>query len=483
MPATASSAAAAAAEPPEALPRTLADLRASGHVRAGVKDEVRAALLARMRSGAARFPGMVGFDATVLPRLERALLARQDVVLLGERGQGKSRLLRAVGGLLDAWTPVVRGCPLNDHPYAPVCPACRRAAAEQGDALPVDWLHRGERYREKTATPDTSVGDLIGDIDPARLAEGRSLGDPESVHYGLLARANRGVAALNELPDLPARTQVALFGVLEERELQVRGHALRMPLDLLVVATANPVDYTDRGRIVTPLKDRFGAELRTHYPVDLDDEIALIRQEAGDLGEACVPAHVVEAAARFTRLVRGADAVDARSGVSARFGIGAVRTAAASAERRAALAGEKAPTARVCDLAGAVHALAGKVEFAHGEEDRAAEHLEHLLRRAVAETFRARLDTADLDPLVRHFAAGGTALAGADATAADVLGPLPALPLAADAGAPPLGAAQSAGSDGAAAAAAALALEGLYLTRRLSKSPVPGAEDTAAYQT
>ena len=284
----------------------------------------------------------------MLPQLERAILAGHDMVLLGERGQGKTRLIRTLAGLLDEWTPVVAGCEINDHPYAPVCARCLRLAAELGDELPVSWRHRDERYGEKLATPDTSVGDLIGDIDPVKVAEGRTLGDPETIHYGLVPRTNRGIFCLNELPDLAERIQVALLNVLEERDIQVRGYALRLPLDLLLVASANPEDYTNRGRIITPLKDRFGAEIRTHYPL-----VAGRRAGADPAGGAarlgrrgrrarCCPTHLVEVIARFTRLVRASPAVDARSGVSARFAIAAAETVAASAVRRAAITGEDA---------------------------------------------------------------------------------------------------------------------------------------------
>ncbi|MET9067367.1 sigma 54-interacting transcriptional regulator, partial [Streptosporangium sandarakinum] len=345
-------------------PRTLRELRASGHIHRTVKAEIRENLLARLRSGEPRFQGIVGFDDTVLPQLERALLAGHDLVLLGERGQGKTRLIRTVAGLLDEWTPVVDGCEINDHPYAPSCVRCRRLAGELGEELPVSWRHRDERYGEKLATPDTSVGDLIGDVDPIKIAEGRTLGDPETVHYGLVPRSNRGVFSVNELPDLAERIQVALLNVLEERDIQVRGYNLRLPLDLLLIASANPEDYTNRGRIITPLKDRFGAEIRTHYPLSIETELSLIRQEADlDHVGADLPDHLIETIARFTRLVRESTAVDSRSGVSARFSIAAAETAAASAVRRAALTGEERAVARVADLPGIVHTLRGKVEF------------------------------------------------------------------------------------------------------------------------
>src|SRR5436305_2868261 len=299
---------------PVPSPTTLGDLRASGHQQRSVKAELRDNLLDRMRSGEDRFPGIVGFDETVLPQVERALLAGHDVVLLGERGQGKTRLIRTLVQLLDEWTPVVAGCEINDHPYEPVCVRCRRLVAEEGDGTPVAWKHRTDRYAEKLATPDVSVGDLIGDVDPIKVAEGRVLGDPETVHYGLVPRTNRGIVAINELPDLAERIQVPLLNVLEERDIQVRGYTLRLPLDLLLVASANPEDYTNRGRIITPLKDRFGAEVRTHYPLRVADEIDMVRQEAELVARA--PRHVVEVRSRWTRMVRESSSVDQRSGVS-----------------------------------------------------------------------------------------------------------------------------------------------------------------------
>src|SRR5262249_26562721 len=370
---------------------TLGELRASGHRYEAVKEEIRRNLLTRMRVGEERFPGIIGFGNTVVPHMERALLAGHDTMLLGERGQGKTRLIRTLPELLDEWTPAVAGCEINDHPYQPVCARCQRLAAEQGDALPVTWRHRSERYGEKLATPDTSVGDLIGDIDPVKVAEGRTLGDPETIHYGLIPRTNRGVFCLNELPDLAERIQVSLLNVLEERDIAVRGYALRLPLDLVLVASANPEDYTNRGRIITPLKDRFGAEIRTHYPLSLDDELAVVRQEAkivwgGENPDGVLPRHLTEVIARITRLVRTSAAVDVRSGVSARFAIAAAEAVVAAAVRRAAISGEQQPVARICDLPAVVSTLRGKVEFEVSEEGREAEVLEHLLRRATAET-------------------------------------------------------------------------------------------------
>jgi magnesium chelatase subunit I len=448
---------------------TLGDLRASGHEYRTVKEEIRQNLLDRLRAGQDPFPGIIGFGDTVLPHLERALIAGHDIILLGERGQGKTRLIRTLGGLLDEWTPVVAGCEINDHPYAPVCARCVRLAGELGDELPVAWWGRDERYGEKLATPDTSIGDLIGDIDPVKVAEGRTLGDPETIHYGLVPRTNRGIFSLNELPDLAERIQVSLLNVLEERDIGVRGYAMRLPLDLLLVASANPEDYTSRGRIITPLKDRFGAEIRTHYPRTLDDELALIAQEAELPSSAEIPEHLIEVIARFTRLVRDSPAVDSRSGVSARFAIAAAESAAASAVRRAALTADDAPVpvARVCDLAPVVPTLRGKVEFEVSEEGREEDLLAGMLRRAIADTFRAHLGSADLSGLLARFDDGSTVEAGEAVPAADLLrrtGEVPGLAkimerLGMDGGE----------SFGHAAAALEFALEGLYLMRRLSK--------------
>ena len=459
---------------------TLAGLRASGHEYRGVKAEIRANLLAMMRAGHDPFPGIVGFGQTVLPHLERALIAGHDIILLGERGQGKTRLIRTLVGLLDEWTPVIAGCEISDHPYRPGCARCRRLAADLGDDLPVTWRNASERYGEKLATPDTSVGDLIGDIDPVKVAEGRTLGDPETIHFGLVPRTNRGIFSLNELPDLAERIQVSLLNVMEERDIGIRGYALRLPLDLLLVASANPEDYTNRGRIITPLKDRFGAEIRTHYPLSLTDELTLIRQEAEVSAGAELPDHLVEVIARFTRGVRDSPAVDARSGVSARFAIAAAESATASAVRRSALAGpaSEPPVARVCDLPAVVSTLRGKVEFEVSEEGREEEVLGAMLRRAIADTFRSRLGSVDLSGLLAKFDEGGTVESGELVPAADLLqriGDVPGLAkimsrLGMDGGE----------SFGHAAAALEFTLEGLYLMRRLSKD---SADGTSVYRT
>ncbi len=444
---------------------TLGELRESGHELKTLRTELRDNLLAKLRAGDDPWPGLHGFEDTVIPQLERALLAGHDVVLLGERGQGKTRLLRTMVGLLDEWSPVIAGSELGEHPYEPITHASRRRAVEEGDRLPVDWRHRDERYAEKLATPDTSVADLIGDVDPMKVAEGRSLGDPETIHYGLIPRSHRGIVAINELPDLAERIQVAMLNVMEERDIQIRGYVVRLPLDVLVVASANPEDYTNRGRIITPLQDRFGAEIRTHYPTELDAEVAVIRQEASLVAD--VPDHLVEILARFTRNLRESSSVDQRSGVSARFAIAGAETVAASALHRATRQGEDEAVARVVDLETAVDVLGGKIEFETGEEGREHEILTHLLRTAVAETVRAHLRGLDFALLVEAIEAGAMVTTGEQVTARDFLTGLPVLGESElyDEVCDRLGAT----NDGQRAGAIELALEGLYLARRVGK--------------
>jgi magnesium chelatase subunit I len=453
-------------EIPQGLPQTVGELRSAGYRYRSVKEELRENLLARMRSGEPRFPGVVGYDSTVLPEVERAILAGHDMVLLGERGQGKTRLIRSLVDLLDEWTPVLPDSNLNEHPLHPITPGSRRAVAEAGDDQPVAWLHRSMRYGEKLATPDTSVADLIGDVDPIKVAQGRTLGDPETIHFGLVPRTNRGVFAVNELPDLAERIQVSLLNVLEERDIQIRGYQLRLPLDMLLVASANPEDYTNRGRIITPLKDRFGAEIRTHYPLDLDLEIALVQQEAALVAE--VPEHLLEVLARFARGVRESPSVDARSGVSARFAIAAAETVAAAALRRSGLLDETSAVARIGDATSVTSTLRGKVEFESGEEGREVEVLSYLLRTATADTFRARLAGLDLSGFVNLVASGDIIETGELMPATEVLrqiGTVPGLAKVLER----LGMGDAPTRDQA-AAGVEFVLEGLHLTRRMSKA-------------
>ncbi len=423
---------------------------------------MRENLLSALAKGNNPWTGILGFDDTVIPQLERALIAGHDVVLLGERGQGKTRLLRALTGLLDEWTPVIDGAELGEHPYSPITPESIRRAADTGDELPLAWRHRGERYAEKLATPDTSVADLVGDIDPIKVAEGRSLGDPETIAYGLIPRAHRGIVAVNELPDLAERIQVAMLNVMEERDIQVRGYNLRLPLDVLVVASANPEDYTNRGRIITPLKDRFGAEIRTHYPQELDAEVGVISQEAHLAAE--VPDYLLQILARFARSLRESSSIDQRSGVSARFAIAGAETVAASARHRAAVLGEQDPVARIVDLSTVIDVLRGKLEFESGEEGREQAVLEHLLRRATADTAQRLLGGIDVGPIVTAIEHGSPVTTGARVSAREVLAALPEVRAVAE-----IQRRLDARSEGERAAAIELALEALYLAKRIDK--------------
>ena len=461
-------------------PETLGELRRSGYPDRTVKQEVAANAAARLSAGQPLVDGLVGFGDTVLPALETALLAGHDVILLGERGQAKTRILRSLVQLLDDAVPVVAGSDVNDHPYHPFSASARAAVAGHGDATPVAWLPRERRFAEKLATPDIAVADLIGDVDPIKVAEGRHLADEETVHFGLVPRHNRGIVAINELPDLAARIQVALLNVLEERDVQVRGYSLRLPLDLLVVATANPEDYTNRGRIITPLKDRFGAEVRTHYPPTVADEVAVMLAEAAPLGRRAnptlppveVPLFLAEVLAVLTRALRVAPEVSQHSGVSVRFAIGSYETLAASALRRALRTGEEQAVARPVDLVQVLQAGSGKVEFESFEEGREAEILQRLARRATLEVFRRRTARADLSGIVDRFEQGLSVETGDLVAAEDLLAQLDRLP-----GLARLLAALDVEQESPALAAAALefALEGLHLTRRIDRNDVgPG---------
>ena len=453
-------------------PTTIGALRASGYPDRTVKQEIAANAASRLAAGMPVVDGLLGFDETVLPALETALLAGHDIILLGERGQAKSRILRSLVNLLDDEIPIIAGSEVADHPYHPFSAGARALVAEQGDDTPIAWLARDQRFAEKLATPDIAVADLIGDVDPIKVAEGRHLSDEETIHFGLIPRHNRGIVAINELPDLAERIQVALLNVMEERDVQVRGYSLRLPLDLLVVATANPEDYTNRGRIITPLKDRFGSEVRTHYPLELDDEVRVIRQEAVVPATAIavtIPTFMTEVLAAFTRALRASPEVNQRSGVSVRFSTANYETLAASAVRRAVRTGEDHAVARPVDLAQVLSAGLGKIEFETFEEGRESDILERLLRRAVLEVFRRRTAGLDLSGLVRLFD-GGTTVETTDLlSSGDLLAQLDQVPGLARL-MTALGVVDE--SPGTAASALEFTLEGLHLGRRLDRHDV-----------
>src|SRR5215203_4035228 len=376
-------------------PATLGQLRESGWESLPVKEELRRNAVAKIRAGESLFPGVLGFDDTVLPQLENALLAGHDVIFLGERGQAKTRMIRSLIGLLDEELPIIAGSEINDDPYAPVSRPARDLIAEKGEDTPVQRVHRDPRYGEKLATPDTSIADLIGEVDPIKVAEGRYLSDELTLHYGLVPRTNRGIFAINELPDLAERIQVGMLNVLEERDVQIRGYKIRLPLDILLVASANPEDYTNRGRIITPLKDRFGAQIRTHYPLTTELEVAIARQEARPLiAEGLrvgVPDYMVEVVAELSQQARESAHINQRSGVSVRLTVANDETMVANATRRALMQGEADVVPRVCDLTSLGASTLGKVEIEALEEGRVEQILEHLVKAAVLTVFRDRV--------------------------------------------------------------------------------------------
>src|SRR5918993_1278718 len=394
-------------------PATIAELRAAGWRSRTVKDELRSNLLDRLATGAEVLPTVVGFEDTVLPSIENAILAGHDIVFLGERGQAKTRMARLLVGLLDEWLPVVRGGDLNDDPYAPISPAGRALVEELGDDTPIDWLPRDRRYAEKLATPDITIADLIGEVDPIRVAEGRYLSDELTLHYGLIPRANRGIFAVNELPDLAERIQVGLLNILEERDVQIRGFTVRLPLDLFVVASANPEDYTSRGRIITPLKDRLGSQVRTHYPRSLEHEVAIVRQEkhafpARDgIPPVVVPAFMEDLVAELTHLARRSPEISQRSGVSVRVSVANMEVLEAAAIKRAVRLGEPLAAPRISDLGAVLASTTGKVELESiGDEAPEERVVERLITKALYATFSRRVTLDDLDAVVEAFEDG-----------------------------------------------------------------------------
>ncbi len=451
----------------------MGELRASGWRDRTVTEELRANLVARLRDDRPLVADVIGFDESVLPDLERSLLAGHDLILLGERGQAKTRIVRRLVELLDEWAPIVAGCELHSSPDRPLTPHARRQLAEHGDDTPIAWIHREERFNEKLATPDTAVADLIGDVDPIKVAEGRHLSDEGTIHFGLLPRTNRGLFSINELPDLPERIQVALLNVLEERDVQIRGYPLRLDLDVVLVATANPDDYTNRGRIISPLKDRFGSQVRTHYPHTVADEVRIVRQEATAPPaevSVSVPDFMDEVIARLTHQLRDSDEVNQRSGVSVRFTIGAHETMVAGAVRRAVRLGESSAVPRIADLWPLVSSAQGRIEFDTLDEGREEDIVATALRRAILETWRNHLTGVDVGWLVDRFERDGLevvtgALVGARDLLEQVVGD--ARPDGLVDAMAALGV--SSEDPGAAAAVLELLLEGLHLGRRLSK--------------
>lgn len=447
---------------------TLGELRQSGWVDRSVKDEIRSNLMEALVSGVNLFEGIVGFEDSVIPALERAILAGHDMILLGERGQAKTRLIRRLIDLLDEAVPVVEGCEVHDSPLTPICSPCQSRLAEMGDDLPVTWIGRQDRFGEKLATPDTAVADLIGDVDPIKVAEGRYLSDQFTIHYGLVPRAHRGIFSINELPDLPTRIQVSLLNVLEERDIQIRGYNVRLPLDILLIASANPEDYTNRGRIITPLKDRFGSEIRTHYPTDVGHEMEIMLQEAAlpptDV-EVVVPDFMLEILADFTHEVRGSSHINQRSGVSVRFSVANLETMVASSVRRALRTGESRAVPRIADLPPVVYASLGRIEFEVFEEGRELDILMRLLAQSTINVFRDRTVGFDFESLLDLFDGGAIVESGDLVSAESFLAQVDGVDLL------PVAAQRLGVGDDPMMLASVLGflLEGLHLSRRLNK--------------
>jgi magnesium chelatase subunit I len=452
---------------------TLGELRASGWQSRSVKDEVREHAIERIRAGEPLFPRVMGYEHTVLPQLENALLAGHDVIFLGERGQAKTRMIRAITGLLDEWMPIIAGSEINDDPYSPVSKHARDLIGELGEDTPIEWVHRDDRFGEKLATPDTSIADLIGEVDPIKVAEGRYLSDELTLHYGLVPRTNRGIFAINELPDLAERIQVGLLNVLEERDVQVRGYKIRLPIDVMLFASANPEDYTNRGRIITPLKDRFGAQIRTHYPLEVETEVEIALQEirpleAGDV-RVSIPPYMAEIVAELSQLARQSPHINQRSGVSVRLTVSNLETLVANAARRALIHGELDVVPRVTDLDALASSTAGKVEIESIEEGRDEQIVDHLLKSAVLSTFREHLAIEDLRGVIDAFDTDVIVSAGEDVVSGDyvqLLSDVPALR------APVLQLTGGDESPGSVASAVEFVLEGLHLSKRLNKEAV-----------
>jgi magnesium chelatase subunit I len=400
----------------ESRPRTLGELKKSGYRVNTVKEEMRRNLIERIRAGRPLFDGIYGYEESVVPQLENAILSGQDIIFLGERGQAKSRMIRGLTGLLDEAIPVITGSELNENPFEPITHASRMRIAEEGDNLEIEWIGRDQRYGEKLATPDITIADLIGEVDPIKVAEGRYLSDELTIHYGLIPRTNRGIFCINELPDLAERIQVGLLNIMEERDVQIRGYRIRMPLDVLVVASANPEDYTNRGRIITPLKDRYGAQIRTHYPRNVEHEIGIMEQERSMFDDTdytvTVPPYMKEIVAEITRLARRSPDVNQRSGVSVRASIADYESLLANALRRAIRLGEKDVVPRISDLPYVIPTISGKVEFETVEDGKEEQIIEKLIQGAVVAVFNRYFNVVELEDVVTRFKAGAAAEVG-----------------------------------------------------------------------
>ncbi len=453
----------------ETRPQTIGELRASGYQPKTVREELRANLIAKIRRGDELFPGVVGYDQTVIPQIENAILSGQDIILLGERGQAKTRIARTLTNLLDEAIPIVAGSEINDDPFRPISRAARDLVAEKGNETPIEWVGRDRRYGEKLATPDTTIADLIGEVDPIKVAEGRYLSDELTISYGLIPRTNRGIFAINELPDLAERIQVGLLNIMEERDVQIRGYKIRLPLDVFVVASANPEDYTNRGRIITPLKDRYGSQIRTHYPETIELEMDIMDQErsvfATDGIQVTVPAFMKEIVAEVTHGARRSHDVSQRSGVSVRMSVANYENLVSNATRRSIRLGEKQAAPRVSDLDGLLASTTGKIELEGMGEVREEQVVDKLIQGAIVTVFNRHFSVRQFDRLVLAFDNGLAVEASDMMPSMDYVKQLSHLEGMSEA----VGKLGVGGNVAAVASAVEFVLEGLHLNRRLNK--------------
>ena len=455
--------------------RTLGELRAAGYRVLPVREEMRKNLLAHLGRGERILPGIIGYDDTVIPEIENAVLAGHHIVFLGERGQAKSRVIRGLTSLLDPLVPAIAGCPINDDPFAPICRECKRRLAAEGEALAVAWIGPDERYGEKLATPDVSMADLVGEIDPIKVAEGRYLADEETIHYGLIPRTNRGLFAINELPDLTEKVQVGLFNLMEEKDVQIKGYKIRLPVDVVIVASANPEDYTSRGRIITPLKDRFDVQIRTHYPRTIEDEITIMEQEMPvfdrEAAAVRIPDFMKEIVAHLTFEARGSNEINQSSGVSVRVTINNYESLVSNAEKRAVRLSEREIVPRLTDLHSILASTAGKIELEYvGEDKREDDLIDRLINRAVLKVWDKYLKVEGLKKVTEHFEAGWGVEVSDRMRAEEYLEGIRQIPGLREAVAQ-LGPFES---PGLMAAAIEFVLEGLHLHQKLNKDRAGG---------
>ena len=455
-------------------PRTLQELRESGYKVLSVKEEMRKNLIRKIREGEELFPGIVGYEDTVIPQIENAILSGQDIIFLGERGQAKTRIARSLVNLLDEYVPIIAGSEINDNPFDPISKSGKDKVAEFGDRTEIEWIERDRRYGEKLATPDITISDLVGEVDPVRVAEGRYLSDELTIHYGMIPRTNRGIFCINELPDLAERIQVGLLNIMEERDVQIRGYKIRLPLDVYVVASANPEDYTNRGRIITPLKDRVGSEIRTHYPLTIEHEMNIMEAEsnhfATDGMEIMVPQFMKEIIAEVTHLARRSNDISQRSGVSVRVSVSNYENVLSNASRRALRLKERQAAPRVSDLQAIIASTAGKIELDAVGEVKEERVVQKLINAAILSVFGEYFEPREFEQLVAGFERGLNVQVGNDMSSMEYVTQLSKVGGLSKA----IDKLNARGNPATIASAVEFILEGLHLNRRLNKDEVAG---------